>query len=168
MAMVGAARWATTVRRRWGAMLALTPAFVAPALLLWGGFRVASNPAPPAFRPTAEVQAFLALACRASPGDAVLAAYATGNALPAWAPVQVPLGLGPESAPWSDNEALVQGMFRGQGASAQRLARLKAHGVRWVFFGPAERALGHWNPAEEPWLRQRYAAQGYALFEVVP
>ncbi|HEY57756.1 MAG TPA: hypothetical protein G4O04_04360 [Anaerolineae bacterium] len=168
MAMVGAARWATTERRRWGAMLALTPAFVAPALLLWGGFRVANSPALPAFRPTAEVQAFSALARRASPGDGVLAAYATGNALPAWAPVRVPLGLGPESAPWSDNEALVQTVLCGQGSSAQRLARLRTYGVRWVFFGPAERALGHWNPAEEPWLRQRYAAQGYALFEVVP
>ena len=168
VALVGVARWATTPRRRRGALLALTPAFVAPALLLWGGLRVANAPAPPAFRPAAEVRAFVALARRAAPGDGVLTAYATGNALPAWAPVRVPLGLGPESAPRAQNEALVRAVYGGAGTSAQRLARLQAAGVRWVFYGPAERALGPWDPRQEPWLRQRYAAQGYAFFEVVP
>ncbi len=168
MAMLGVSRWAVTPRRRLGVTLALGMAFVAPTLLLWGMFRVAVNPARPAFRPTAEVLAFQDLAARAAPGDAVLAAYTTGNALPAWAPVRVPLGLGPESAPWDENSVLVERVYGGAGSSAQRRASLLDHQVRWVFFGPAERALGVWNPDGEPWLQLRYLDQGYAIYEVVP
>lgn len=166
-AMLGAATWARSPCRRLCLTLSLVPAFVAPALLLVASMRTAWSPALPAFRPIAEVRAFEALAAEAQPGDGVLTACVTGNALPAWAPVRVPLGHGPESAPREANQALVRDFYAGKGTSESRYAHLVASGVRWVFFGPAERTLGSHHPGSEPWLALHYAADDYAIYRVL-
>ena len=85
-------RWARGLKYAVGA-LALVPFGVVLAMLL----QAALQPRPPVFLPRGETTAFQALAAQATSGDGVLAAYATGNALPAWAPVRVIAGLGPES-----------------------------------------------------------------------
>ncbi len=170
LALQGTASWAhTPVRRRW-ARLYWTTAFVGPALLWVGMFRTAWTPRSPAFHPRAEAQAFEALAARACPGDAVLAAYPTGNALPAWAPVRVPLGLEPESVPLDENRARVRAFYAVTTSLAQRQALLAMWDVRWVFWGPHERALGSWRPDAQPvpGLRLRYNGQGYAFYAYGP
>ena len=86
--------------RRWGErylLATLAVSLVGMLILVAGGLQAAWQPAEPVFRPAAEVQAFLFLAAEAEVNDVVLTSYTTGNALPAWAPVQVVIGHGPES-----------------------------------------------------------------------
>ncbi len=166
--MEGAQAWAVTPRRRAVLTATLPLALVAPALLLWGMLQVAQRPAFPAFRPAEEVQAFEALAQRAAYDDAVMAAYPTGNALPAWTPVRVPLGLGPESAPRAENEALVRMVYAADTPPEARRALWARWGVRWVFWGPAERALGDWHPSPADGVVLRFRAGPFAVYEVRP
>lgn len=91
-------------------------------MLLLGGVQAATSPGLPLFRPAQEVAAFQALAALAHPGDVVLAAYDTGNALPAWAPVRVVIGHAPESQGIQDLRPRVQAFFSESTPEAERLA----------------------------------------------
>lgn len=138
-------------------------------LLFWGNLLVqAWTPGLPAFRPVDEVRVFRYLAAHARVGDPVLAAYETGNALPAWAPVRVPLGLGPESVRFPYWEQTVGAFFQETLPPEHQLRWLRQWGFRWVFYGPAERQAGPWNPDESPFLRLHIRVGEYALYEVVP
>jgi len=155
-------------RRRWLAYGILAVAWV-PALTMLGMMtREALHPALPAFRSVEEAAAFQAVAQYAHSGDGVLAAYQTGNALPAWAPVRVIAGLGPESPDLPQQEANLRRFFALETSDAWRQDFLAANHLRWVFYGPAERALGAWQPDWAGFLCSRYRSDDYALFEVCP
>jgi hypothetical protein len=47
-----------------------------------------------------------------------------------------------------------------------RLATVKELGVKYIFWGPNERGLGDWNPAEGGFLNEIYNKDGYYIFEV--
>lgn len=125
------------------------------------------HPAPPVFRPREEVVAFQALSRMARPGDAVLAAYATGNPLTAWAPVRVPLGVGPESIHAETWFRRVHRFFQVNTSDAWRQELLRTWRFRFVFYGPAEQDLGTWNPDTAPYLHLRFRRGRYAIYEVV-
>src|SRR5690606_21522996 len=109
-------------------------------LLLWGGaLQVAAQPAMPACRPADEAALFQTL--RGQPGATVLAAYAGGNALPAWAPVRVVIGHGPETVGLEALEAQVRAFYQGEGTALERQAFLRQHAIAFVMWGPAEQQL---------------------------
>ena len=159
--------------RRWGhsrvrklAWGVLGMAVVPNVLVLVGVMGMAFRHAPPAFLPEREVAAFQALGAQVASGDGVLAAYATGNALPAWAPVRVVAGLGPESPHLAVQEAALRQFFSPATPDSWRRVFLQENHLRWVFWGPAERALGGWDPHQSAWLCLRYEQNGYAFWEV--
>ncbi len=76
-------------------------------LLLAGGLLAAQGRGSPLFRPAAEVRIFERLADESEPDQIVLAAFETGNALPAWAPLRVIIGHGPESVQLAELEPQV-------------------------------------------------------------
>jgi hypothetical protein len=133
-------------------------------LLVVAGLRVASNPSEPAFRPTAEVAAFDWLADHAPGGSVVLASFPTGNALPAWAPLRVVIGHGPETAGLEQLRPEVEAFFDPAHPDPARRDFLVAHQVAFVFYGPHERALGGWDPGQAEYLQQVYAASDYAVY----
>jgi hypothetical protein len=138
-------------------------------ILLWvGGMLSASRPALPLFRPSAEIAAFEFLAHEASPGTVVMAAYETANALPAWATVQVIIGHGPESPGFSELKPRIDQFYSLSTSETERLSLLQEFGVRYLFWGPAERALGDWDPHTASYLEPIYDAKGYAVFIVHP
>ena len=98
--------------RAWYMPVALT--FPTTLLLLVGGISSSISPHPPIFRPAPEVDAFLFIAGHAQPGELVLTAFETGNALPAWAPVRVVIGHGPESVGLTELQPRVEAMFRAE------------------------------------------------------
>ena len=152
------------VRKLAGGVLAV--AVVPSVLVLAGAVGLAFRHAPPAFLPQREVAAFQALRAQAASGDGVLAAYATGNALPAWAPVRVVAGLGPESPHLAAQEAALRRFFSPDTPDGWRRAFLQKNHLQWVFWGPDERALGSWDPHRSAWLCLRYEQEGYAFWEV--
>lgn len=140
---------------------------ITPVLLIYGGVRVASSPEPPAFREESEIEAFSWLAQNASKDAIVLSSFETGNALPAWAPVHVVIGHGPESA---DLEALrprVRDYFSGEMRESEQRSFLAAQGVDFVFFGPREKVLGGLESLAATGLTQVYAREDYLIYATV-
>lgn len=169
LAAYGMAAWAQAQpRSRWAGVALLGLSLPSTGLLLAGGFGVALVPASPAFRPAPETSAFEWLATQAKGSPVVLAAYSTANALPAWAPVRVVAGHGPESADLATLLPQVEAFFGTAEDEASRREFLARQGVRYVFYGPQERAEGGWNPTAAPYLSLRYTDEGYAVFEVLP
>jgi hypothetical protein len=149
--------------------LAITPLlFISTLFLLAGGLRASWTASQPAFLPAKEVQAFETLANLATSGPVVLAAYSTGNALPAWAPVRVVIGHGPESSNLADLQGKVRAFYTTSMPEKQRLELLHAMDVAYIIWGPNERALGDWDPARAAYLWLVIRESEYAVYEVLP
>ncbi len=151
--------------RRVGA--ALVFAFPSTALLLIGGGVQALRPAPPLFRPAEEVRAFQSLAGQPTRESVVLSSYETGNALPAWAPVFVVVGHGPESVGLDELLPRVEAFYRAETPSGEKVALLEDLGVDYVFWGPYERALGDWDPRRADFLSPFYQSDDYWILAVI-
>ncbi len=122
--------------------LILVISLVSSVTLLVGGVSVAAKPAQPAFLPEDVSETYTWIASQAQPGELVLASYATGNVLPAWAEVRVLIGLGPESAGLPRLEAEIEQFYNGSWTVAEQSAFLSRNTIRWIILGPAERAMG--------------------------
>jgi hypothetical protein len=136
-------------------------------LLLSGGLMAAAHPTPPIFYPANEVTLFETLDAETRPGEVVLADYKTGNALPAWAPLRVVIGHGPESANLASLLPQVEAFYQSQTSDAERLKFLQAFHVRYVFWGPNERSLGSWDPKDAPYLTRVFQSGEYEVYEVL-
>ncbi len=156
--------WPQVWRHR--AMLFLALGFPTSMLLLAGGVQVASRPALPVFRPVEEVAAFKFLAANTTNEEVVLSSHATGNALPAWAPVFVVIGHGPESVGYAATASRVEEFYKQGTANQERLGLLCEFDVRYVFWGPRERELGDWNPASMNDLTLAFRQGAYEIFQV--
>ncbi len=133
-----------------------------------GGLFTVNHPAQPVYLPAAEVKLFNNLAARASKDAVVLAEYATSNALPAYAPVRTLVGLEPESMNLTQIQPRVDCFYHADCPDSARAALLREFHVRYVLWGPAERAAGSWDVRSAPYLRLVQSADEYALFEVIP
>jgi hypothetical protein len=153
-------------RRRW-ALAPLWLLFPTTVLLLVGGLLAVRHPDFPLFRPKDEVLVFEYLQSNASPGEVVLSAYESANAMPAWAPVRVVIGHGPESINLQELKLQVDAFYASGVPDARRLELIEQFDVKYVFWGPAERALGGWSPAQAAFLRPIYQSGQYRLFQVV-
>jgi len=151
------------LNRAWISFLLLFPSTL---MLLAGGLLAGVNPALPVFRPEEEIQAFQYIQEHAGVGDVVLASYDTGNALPAWAPVRVIIGHGPESVKMTELKPMVAAFFQNDTPDSQRRSFLQNFNVRYVFWGPDERKLGAWDPIRMGNLLMVYSSGNYSLFEV--
>jgi hypothetical protein len=60
----------------------------------------------------------------------------------------------------------VEGFYDPRTGDVARLALIRETGARYVFWGPAERALGDWDPASADYLEEIYREGSYAILEV--
>ncbi|MBS1250873.1 MAG: hypothetical protein MAG431_02470 [Chloroflexi bacterium] len=150
-------------KRRWSWVFTL--AFPSTIILLVGGMLAVRTPTEPIFRPAAEVAAFQYLAQNADPDAVVLSSRQTGNPLPAWAPLQVVVGHGPETIHAEELLPRVRAFYQADTPEEERLALLREYQVDYVFYGPAEQALGDWNPTHVDYLTPVYGDGEYIIFE---
>lgn len=135
--------------------------------LLLGQSGVALGDRPgPIFRCADEVAAMDWLAGRLAADDVVLAAYATGNYLPARVRARTFVGHGPETIDLREKRALVDRFFDDATSDAWRKEMVRTWDIDVVFWGPEERALGAFDPRMAPYLVPAYEADGYAVFFV--
>lgn len=134
-------------------------------LLLLGSFLIILGQSPPLFHPTAHLEAMHWLAAR-SQGEVVIAAYDTGNLLPAYANVRAFVGHGPETIYSGAKQAQVEQFFSDAVADTWRLNLLHHFNVRYVYYGPNERALGDFSPQEALYLQEIYQQDGIQIFRV--
>jgi hypothetical protein len=112
--------------------------FPSTLFLLFGGYLTTRLPAPPIFLPSNEIAAFEYLAGVALDDAVVLSSFDTGNALPAWAPVRVVIGHGPESIGLVELRPRVTAFFQSSTHDLKRTEMITEFDVRYVFWGPGE------------------------------
>jgi hypothetical protein len=146
------------------AWIFLSTGVLGSVMLLVGSLGVTTQPVFPIFRPAGEVEMFNFLAKTAALDDVVLASFNTSNALPAWAPVRTVTGHGPESVNLSQLTPRIARFYSGDKVEQTALAA-EFH-IRFVIYGPAEKALGAWDPAGQVQFELVYDQNGYQVFEM--
>ncbi len=154
-------RWQGSIR--YGVLALSLPAGV---ILVAGGLRTAFNPARPAFLPADTASALAQLSLVAPEDSVLLASLPVANAAPAWAGVRVPVGHGPESAGHDLERQKVEAFYGGQMNLGAQEAYLASHGINFVFYGPDERKLGSWVPADLPGLRLVVSSADTSIYQV--
>jgi hypothetical protein len=165
LAAWGAARlWRTG--RRWLVVALLLTMIPSNCITTGGSSAWMFARSEPMFRDTAEVAALDWLGGRALPDDVVFTSYETGNYLPVRAATRVFLGHGLETVDADEKEGLVARFFDAGTDDVWRIQLLALYGVDYVFWGPAERKLGDFDPHQATYLQLLYDVDGYSLFEV--
>lgn len=141
-------------------------AILSSLFIFAGGIQSVFNVQKPLFRSTNEIEALKFLNYHAKPGEIVLSSYSTGNVIPAWVPIRVVIGHGPESVKFEMFSKLVEEFFGDGSIQSNRLATIKELDVSYIFLGPNERYLGNWDPKDENFLREIYNENGYLIYEV--
>lgn len=127
-------------------------AFPSTLFLLAGGLMSAYRPGPPRFIASDQARLFETLQQRAPVGAVTLCAYETANPLPAWAPVRVLAGHGPESLQKTELLLQIQLFFDPAAPDALRRGLIREYGIEYVIWGEAEKALGSWQPGGADFL----------------
>lgn len=149
--------------RRWLFALALPT-----TLILWFGAMQAAWAAQlPVQRTADEVAVYIALKDQAEAGQVVLAAYSSSNALPAWAPLRVVAGHGPESVHFERYAEDVSAFYQAATPESARIRILRRNHVDYVLWGPAERAIGQWDPTQADYLTTWFGVGSVQVFRVV-
>jgi hypothetical protein len=141
--------------------------FPSTLLIFATGILSSSHAMLPVFRPADEVAIFEFLGQNSPPDGVVLTSYETGNALPAWAPLRVVIGHGPESVNLAELRPLVNQFYESSSIDEQRLELLRRFNVNYVFWGPIERKLGSWDPGQASYLKLIHQVGEYQVFEVL-
>jgi len=127
-----------------------------------------SRLSPPIFHQGMELEALDWLAAHTQPSDIVLSSYEVGNYIPARAGNRVFWGHGPETIHAEEKENIVRQFFQAQTSDAYREEILRRYNIAYLFYGPAERALGDFQPAARPYLQGVFANGPYTIYEVNP
>ncbi|MCK4962674.1 MAG: hypothetical protein KAS19_09310, partial [Anaerolineales bacterium] len=169
LSAVGFAVWRLKKTRlnRWIGWAVLILALPSSLMLVAGGFGVALTPSEPSFRPADEIKAIQWLSGEVETGSLVMAAFESGNALPAWAPVRVVIGHGPESADLQTMSSIVGGFYDDEMSDEERIDFIHDKDIGYVWRGPHERELGSWDPAGIDFLTLIYRQGDYEIYRVL-
>jgi hypothetical protein len=135
-------------------------------MLFISALQVSTHPRIPLHRPAEEVEIFKWLRNEGGKDSVVLSSFHTGNAVPAWAPVTVVLGHGPETANHDHLRSQVAAFYSGEMDREDQFQFLRAQQVDYVFFGPEEREFGEMDFYQSVDFELRMTIGEYQLFEV--
>lgn len=143
--------------------------FLTTILLYAGSILTVLNPIQPVYLPIEQANFYEILNNHPNlkPDSLVLASFETGKHLPAWLPVQVLVGRGPESIGFDNLLPQVKAFYSSQTTDEERLAFLKEYQIQYVFWGPEEKTLGDWNPDSATFLRVSEKVGEYEFYRVV-
>ena len=142
-------------------------AFPSSLLIFIGAILSAQSPSMPVFRPREEVEMYLDIAKNLEINSIVLSSHDTGNNLPAWAPVSVVLGHGPETASYDEVKDDVKKIYSSETEDLMRRKLLKEYNVDFLVFGPTEREIGSWDAAKSDQMLKVYERGGYAVYKSI-
>jgi len=135
-------------------------------ILFAGGLRAAFAVQEPLFRSSVEVDALNFLNSYTQSGKIVISAYESGNVIPAWAPVRVVVGHGPESVKLLAFIPIVNSFYDVKTSRLDRLEIIQQLNIKYIFWGPEERELGDWKPEDRDNFREIFNNGDYLIFEV--
>ncbi|MDF1499838.1 MAG: hypothetical protein P1P76_05145 [Anaerolineales bacterium] len=165
LASYGISKWAIDQKIktavRWGVLVF---SLMTPLLLVYGGIQVARSGSMPAFREQEQVMAFEWLLENGEKDAVVLTTYASGNALPAWAPVHVVIGHGPESANLDLLRPQVERFFEGKMSEEEQSAFLAQQRVDYILSGPDGSGSGQSGQHLLEGMQLVYKSNHYAIY----
>ena len=155
--------------KRWAQIgrVFLYSSFLATFLVLFGSLLSETQLKTPIYRPADEIGAFTYLQGHVVGFPVVIGAYDTSNALPAWTPVRTLIGHGPESIHLKEIQPRVEAFFKADTPAADRQALINEFKIRYIIWGPAEKALGTWDPGTLPGFSKVYQNASYQVFEII-
>jgi hypothetical protein len=140
--------------------------FIIPLILLVGSIFLSINPGRPIFIQKEERAALIFLAEHVKRGDVLLASYEISNDAPAWAPVQVLIGHGPESIHLATIKPQVDLFFQSATPDTFRQDLINKFNIRYILIGPSEEQVANWVPAQDMNASLEYDQNGWKLFKV--
>jgi hypothetical protein len=120
----------------------------------------------PIFRNGEEVEVFNWLREETENGSVVLSSFETGNALPAWAPMKVVIGHGPETANGRFLERQVKAFYTDELEVEEQIEFFQSQNISYLFVGPLERGYGEKDLSISGQFTLRFEAGVYQLYEV--
>jgi hypothetical protein len=153
-------------RRRWVLVAFVAIASLSNLLLVVGNLGPIQQRTAPIYRPGNEIAALEWLAAHSEPGETVLASFEVGNVIPVWTDLRVFAGHGPETLHGAEKSAALQRFFDPDTDDAWRHSLLRNYGLDYAFYGPEERALGAWDPANADYLTPVYSRKEYTIYRV--
>jgi hypothetical protein len=115
-----------------------------------------------------EVKAISWLQQNSGDQDVILSSYPTGNRIPALTGRRVVYGHWNLTLDYESKRAHVEHFFASDTADDERLETLNRYRVSLLYFGPEERALGDFNPAQADYLTQVYTNHNVSIYRVTP
>jgi hypothetical protein len=100
------------------------------------------------------------------PEDIVLSSLTIGQYVPALGGNTAFLAHWAQTVGFYDKQERVALFFDSAVSDTERLDTVRAFGVDYVFYGPAERALGDYDPATTPWLSLAFSTSQVSVFRV--
>ena len=139
-------------------------AYPTTMMILAGSIFTVISPSTPIYRPKSEIGLYKALSGFAEIDSVVLSSYEIGNNLPAWAPLRVVLGHGPETINFEATQSDVISFYQPSTSDQARERILNQFKVDFVIAGPIENDLAGWNPDYRTLLNLIYENDGYAIY----
>jgi hypothetical protein len=139
-------------------------AFPSTIFILVGSMVTANSLREPIFRPRDEVVMYYQLYEVAEVDSVVLSSYQIGNNLPAWIPMRVVLGHGPETANIETTKADIGIFFNPETKDETRLQIINKYHVNYVIGGPTEREMAGWDPVDSNVLKLIIESGEYAVY----
>ncbi len=140
--------------------------FLPTVILLAGSVMSVMQPGPPLFRASLEIRAFEYLAHVAQKSEVVLAQFNPSNALPAWAPVRVVTGHGPESADIEINQPVIDRLFSSSDCPVEKIEFLNQYNVDYILIEPGEMFTDGEESTCKPFLALIYSNGDYRIYRV--
>lgn len=138
--------------------------FPTTIILLWGASSRATHPSAPGFIPSQQIEAYQALRDIAPQNSIVLSSFQVGNSLPAWVPVRVVQGHGPETVNLEEWQLRIEDYFLDNQGRIQCGDFFEENSIDYLFWGPEEAEQWNWNPDLKLCLERVYNANDYRIY----
>ncbi len=153
--------------RRWLAQALLIALAALSNLYLTVGLTVAAAARAPAIFDSADLLAGVDwLGAHAHWDEPVLSAFESGNLIAGRIAQRVVLGHWMETVDYAHKADAVARCFDGATSDEERQALLDEWRVRYLFYGPHERALGDWDPRTAPYLEPVFERGEVVVYQV--
>jgi uncharacterized membrane protein len=103
-----------------------------------------------------------------NPDDVVLSSFTIGHYIPGLAGNKAFLSNAVMTMDFYHKREMVNDFFDSATPDSERLAMIQKYGIRYVFFGLAERALGDYDPSTTSWLTLMFSSPQVDVYSVKP
>lgn len=100
------------------------------------------------------------------PDDVVLSSFIIGHYIPGLAGNKAFLSNAVMTMDFNRKREMVYDFFDPATPDHERLAMIQEYGIRYIFFGPAERELDDYDPATAPWLALTFSTPQVKVYRV--